>query len=78
MNAEETPRTATQLLMDCMEDFSNSEATVALIIYRQENGDLNWRTTGNMASSEVVGMLECIKTAQLAKWMRDVDGLKDS
>jgi hypothetical protein len=70
-----TDRTASQLLMDCLSDFGDSEATLAIVIYKQENGDLNWRQTSNVSHSEVIGMLECIKAARLAQWLKGVESL---
>lgn len=52
-------QTPTELLIKCIEDFGESEATVAVVVYRQENGDIACRGTEGASSSEIVGMLAC-------------------
>ena len=51
----------TQMLMDCMDEFSKVEPVDAIIVWTDEEGDLVWRATTNQLSKKV-GLLECAKT----------------
>lgn len=62
----------TELFMRCMEDFGESEAITAIVIFRQENGDLNWRATADCKSSEVIGMLTCVREVLLRDWVAGI------
>lgn len=55
----------TELLLRCMEDFGESEATVAIVLYRQQNGDVSWRVTGESNTTDIVGMLDCARAVIL-------------
>jgi hypothetical protein len=57
--------TPSELLIRCIEDFGDSEATVAIVIYRQANGDISWRVTGESNTTEVIGMLDCAHAVML-------------
>jgi hypothetical protein len=57
-----------------MEDFGDSEATVAVVIFRQQNGTLNWRATQDSNASEVIGMLTCAREALLHDWVKGLSG----
>jgi hypothetical protein len=54
------PRTPTQVLIDCMEDFGTDEPLEVLVIYRTKGGDLAWQTDQE-DHSHVLGMLEMTK-----------------
>lgn len=54
-----------ELLIRCLDDFGESEATTAIVLYRDESGNLNWRASDGGSKSEIVGMLELAKQAIL-------------
>jgi hypothetical protein len=60
----------TAMLMRCLEDFGESEATVAIVVFRQQNGDLNWRASNGSNTSEIVGMLEVTKQGIIDTWLK--------
>lgn len=60
METEYKQRTPTELLMNCLEDFGESEPIHAIVIYTNSAGDLCWQSTSNQLSNRV-GMLECAK-----------------
>lgn len=51
--------TGTDILIKCLEDFSSAEATSILVIFIDEQGQVNYRS--NAGRAEAVGMLETIK-----------------
>lgn len=59
----------TELLMRCMEDFGENEATVAIVIFRQQDGTLNWRATQECIASEVIGMMTCVLAVLTRDWV---------
>ena len=63
-----------ELLMRCLEDFGESEGTVAIVVFRQQNGNLNWRASQGCNTSEVVGMLKVAGASILQDWLRGYSG----
>jgi hypothetical protein len=61
--------TPSALLIRCIEDFGESEATIAVVIYRQENGDIAWRVTEGSNASEVIGILDCTRAVMLDQFV---------
>lgn len=61
----------TELLVRCIEDFGDSEATVAIVLYRQANGDISWRVTGESNTTDIVGMLDCARAVILDNFVHD-------
>jgi hypothetical protein len=57
---KKTPRSPTQVLIDCMEDFGNDEPTEIVVIYKTQNGDLAW-SSNQLENSHFLGMLEMAK-----------------
>ena len=56
----EVKTTPSQMLMECMEEFSKIEPVDAIIVWTDEEGDMVWRSTTNQLSKRV-GLLECAK-----------------
>jgi len=67
-------QTPTQLLMKCLEDFGESESTVAIVVYRQDDGTISCRASGEQDMSVMVGMLECAKAVVLDQLVRQAKG----
>ena len=65
----EVRRSATQTLIDALEDFGTSEPKEALLIYTQENGDLVWSCTTDSVTVKL-GLLEACKQFMIAKIVR--------
>lgn len=61
VETSERQKTASQLLIEVMEGFGESEPRGILVLYTNEAGELN--ITANVGRSESIGLLE------IAKWM---------
>jgi hypothetical protein len=48
-----------------MDDFGESEATVAIVVYRQENGLVSVRATQEAHTTDLIGMLQCAHAVML-------------
>jgi hypothetical protein len=57
------------LLMRCLEDFGESEATLCCVIFRQEDGSVNWRANQDCNASEVIGLLTCVRATLMHDWI---------
>jgi hypothetical protein len=68
--------TPSELLIRCIEDFGESEATVAIVVYRQENGDIAWRVTDGSNTTEVIGMLDCARAVMLNMFVNQKNKLE--
>lgn len=60
-----TVRTPSETLVSALEDFGQSEPKNVIVIWINEDGDLNWSKSAPLGFSETVGMLECVKAAQM-------------
>jgi len=60
-----------ELLIRCLEDFGESEAAVAIVIFREQDGNLRYRVAEDCNISEAVGMLTCARETILQKWLAD-------
>ena len=59
-------RTASELLIHCLEDFGNDEPEHALVIYTTKSGDIAWSSTSTHVSQRL-GMVEMVRTLMKKK-----------
>ena len=64
------PRTVTETMVRCMEDFGVSEPKRVLVIWLNSDEDICWSTNSPWSYMEIVGLLECVKSRTLHKWNR--------
>jgi hypothetical protein len=71
MADEKTPelRSPTETLVRCMEDFGESEPKKVLVIWTNTDGDLCWSESGPSHFCENIGILTCVKSRIMQKFL---------
>lgn len=67
MATEETVCTPTQVLMNCLEEFGESEAKEVIVVYTNTQGDLCWHCSSDSIVKKL-GLLEACKQFMVSKF----------